>query len=92
MSYNDVMAGAFGPHYRITKNNMLCVPALDIGPKRTHRRARIRKKWLKRYGRKTQVCDGHGPKGLNAYQLMGQGIVACPHAFDRILSGCEVAR
>ncbi len=48
-----------------------------IRPKRPHRRARIRKKWLRRYGWVLK-CDGHG------YQMAGVGLVGCPHFVAKI--------
>jgi hypothetical protein len=68
----------------VTKNDLLCAPSTFAQPKRPHRRRRIQKKWIKRYGYLMTQCSGRDERGLRAYQMAGIGIVACPHAFDLI--------
>lgn len=55
----------------VTVSKSLC-QELAVRPKRPHRRRRIQKKWIRRYGM-VMHCDGHG------YQMAGVGIVGCPH-------------
>lgn len=73
---------AFGP--TVTKSALLCSFATALRPKRMHRRARIAKKWKKRYGMVMSECNGRDKDGLRAYEMAGMGIVACPHAYELI--------
>lgn len=59
----------------ITSNHLLCTPGGPLRPRRPHRRARIAKKWQKRYGWVMKPCPG------NAFEMMdygGRRIVCCP--------------
>ena len=43
----------------IVVTNLLCREEVDhTAPKRRHRKSRIQKKWIKRYGYKTKIVDG----------------------------------
>jgi len=55
---------------KVTISRMLCQQEF-VRWRKSHRKARINKKWHKRYGPVT-VCKGHG------YQVAGIGIVGCP--------------
>jgi hypothetical protein len=55
---------------RLTIDRYLCRPEF-VGWKKSHRKARINKKWHKRYGPILR-CKGH------AYHVRGMGIVCCP--------------
>lgn len=60
----------------ISVSSYICeYPFLYWKANKTHRRSRIRKKWLKRYGR-TAI---YGPCPGKAFKLRGMGLVVCPH-------------
>ncbi len=63
----------------VTESRSLCRPFTE--QRRKHRRARINKKWRKRYGMTDRECRGQG------YQ-MGKGgsmhFVGCPHFVAQI--------
>lgn len=61
----------------ITVSRMLCEVKF-LRWRRTHRRARIRKKWRKRYGMVLAKCPGV------SYRLLGVGLICCPCVFTML--------
>lgn len=66
----------------VTESRSLCRPGPLRSRRPPHRRARIRKKWLRRYGYIALPCTGHG------YKMAGIGVVGCPHWIDRLRKAC----
>lgn len=57
---------------KITVDAHLCeYPCL--GQAKRHRKSRINRKWLKRYGVKSGPCPG------KCYEIRGMGLLMCPH-------------
>lgn len=59
-----------------------------LRPARPHRRPRIRKKWLKRFGTKIEECTGV------AYEIRfpKATIVCCPHYMKKLLDATKPQR
>lgn len=68
---------------RVILNNYLCERPF-VRWARTHRKARINKKWRKRYGAIYANCPG------KAWEVAGFGIVVCPHVYEAIKKECQV--
>ncbi len=77
-NYDRSLHGAGLHGISVTVNDMLCRNDKMVRPKRPHRRARVQKKWIRRYGWVMGGCTGHG------YEMAGVGLVGCPHWVARL--------
>lgn len=66
----------------IYKDLLLCPAPIPLRPRRPHRRPRIQKKWIKRFGYVYAPCPGKAYNIGGTYHL-------CPHAYDALIEKCK---